>query len=274
MGQQETSFPVRVAVCGCCGRMGSEVSKALLKRQDLQLVAGIDIKEQGRDIGEVLVGQSANALIYDRIEEAVAAASPQVVVDFTHPSVVVENVKTCLRLKVSPVVGTTGWTEEKVREVDALAKEQGVPMVIAPNFAIGAVLMMKFAVEASRYFDRIEIIELHHDGKVDAPSGTALRTAELIHKGRNRAIAPPKVSHPEVLLDGALGGDFQGIRIHSIRLPGLVAHQEVLLGMPGQVLTIRHDALSREAFVPGVLLAIEKVLHLPPGVTFGLENLL
>ncbi len=266
--------PIRVCVVGCCGRMGREVVRGVLNRPNLQLVAGVDVQGVGQDLGEVLDGQPIGVAVCNDLEKALKESGPQVAVDFTHPSVVFDNVQTYLRCGVAPVVGTTGWTPDKVAAVDRVAKRKKIPAVIAPNFAIGAVLMMKFATEAARYFDRVEIIELHHDGKADAPSGTAMRTAELILQGRGKPFPEPKVKHPEVLVEGALGGDMQGIRLHSVRLPGLVAHQEVLLGMAGQVLTIRHDALTREAFVPGALLAVEKVLTLPPGVTYGLEHLL
>ncbi|MFA0768248.1 MAG: hypothetical protein OXFUSZZB_001576 [Candidatus Fervidibacter sp.] len=254
--------------------MGQEVTKAVLRHPRLQLVAGVDVRHVGEDVGALLLGQPVGVTVRDDLAKALQESGAQVAVDFTHPSVVLDNVRTCLKGGVSAVVGTTGWTAEKIAEVDRLAKRRRIPVVIAPNFAIGAVLMMKFAAEAARYFERVEIIELHHDGKADAPSGTALRTAELIRQARREPFPPPKVAQPEVLIGGVLGGEMDGIRIHSVRLPGLVAHQEVLLGMAGQVLTIRHDALSREAFVPGVLIAIERVRSLPPGVTYGLENLL
>jgi len=266
--------PIRVAVVGACGRMGREVVKGVLGHPRMQLVAAIDVREVGKDIGEVIGSHPVGVVVRNDLENALKESQAQVAVDFTHPSVVVDNVRTVLQCGVAPVVGTTGWMAEKVKVVDRLAKQKKVPVVIAPNFAIGAVLMMKFAMEAARYFDRVEIIEMHHDGKVDAPSGTALRTAELILKAHGKPFPEPKVKQPEVMLEGVLGGDLNGVRIHSVRLPGLVAHQEVIFGMAGQVLTIRHDSLSREAFVPGVLLAIEKVLSLPAGVTFGLENLL
>lgn len=272
--RQKAGQSIHVCVVGCCGKMGREIVKGVLSRPDFQLVAGVDVKEVGKDIGEVLGGQLLGISVRSDLANALKESGAQVAVDFTHPSVVFDNVLTCLDCSVSPVVGTTGWTPEKVDEIDRLAKSKKLPVVIAPNFSIGAVLMMKFGAEAANYFDRVEIIELHHDGKADAPSGTAIRTAESILQARDKPFPEPKVKHPEVLVSGALGGDFHGIRIHSVRLPGLVAHQEVLFGTVGQVLTIRHDTLSREAFVPGVLLAIEKVMMLPSGVTFGLEHLL
>lgn len=265
---------IKVAVVGACGRMGREVVKGILSRPNLQLVAAIDIKEVGKDIGEVIGSRTVGIPVSADLVAALKESNAQVAVDFTHPSVVFENVKAMLECGVAPVVGTTGWTPEKVKTIDRLAKRKKIPAIIAPNFAIGAVLMMKFAMEAAKYFDKVEIIELHHDGKADAPSGTALRTAELILKARGKPFPEPKVKQPEVLLEGALGGEMNGIRVHSVRLPGLVAHQEVIFGTVGQILTIRHDSLSRESFIPGVILAVEKVLSLPPGVVWGLENLL
>jgi len=266
--------PIKVAVVGACGRMGKEVVKGILSRTDFQLVAAVDVRDVGQDIGEIVGSKPLGIPVSSDLVAALKESGAQVAVDFTHPSVVFENVRKMIECGVAPVVGTTGWTEEKVKAIDRLAKRRKVPAVIAPNFAIGAVLMMKFAMEAAKYFDKVEIIELHHDGKADAPSGTAMRTAELILKARGKPFPEPKVKQPEVLLEGVLGGSMDGIRIHSVRLPGLVAHQEVIFGAVGQVLTIRHDSLSRESFIPGVLLAIEKVLSLPPGVVFGLENLL
>ncbi len=268
------NIPVRVAVVGACGRMGREVVKGILSRTNFQLVAAVDIREVGKDVGEIIGSKPLGIPVSGDLITALKGSNAQVAVDFTHPSVVFENVKRMIECGVAPVVGTTGWTAEKVKIIDRLAKRKKVPAIIAPNFAIGAVLMMKFSMEAARYFDKVEIVELHHDGKADAPSGTALRTAELILKVRGKPFPEPKVKEPEILLEGALGGSMDGIRIHSIRLPGLVAHQEVIFGIVGQILTIRHDSLSRESFIPGVLLAIEKVLSLPPGVVFGLENLL
>lgn len=265
---------ISVAVVGACGRMGKEIVKGILNRENLQLVAAVDIREVGRDIGEIIGGKPVGIPVNDDLVTSLKKSNAQVAVDFTHPSVTFDNVKVMLECGVAPVVGTTGWTPEKVKAIDRLAKRKKLPAIIAPNFAIGAVLMMKFAMEAAKYFDKVEIIELHHDGKADAPSGTALRTAELILKALSKPFPEPKVKQPEVMLEGVLGGEIDGIRIHSVRLPGLVAHQEVIFGTVGQILTIRHDSFSRESFVPGVLLAVEKVLSLPPGVVFGLENLL
>ena len=210
---------MRVIVFGYQGKLGAVLAAAL---------AGVGHEVLGVEIG-------------DEVPDGADAA-----VDFTQPGAVVANIERCLELGVPVVVGTTGWDAERGR-IDALARERGVAVFVAPNFSIGAVLMMRFAVEAVRHLPSAEIVELHHDTKLDAPSGTAKATA------------------------AAMGGDPP---IHSVRLPGLVAHQEVLLGGPGQLLTIRHDTLSREAFVPGVLLALERLAGLPPGLTVGLDALL
>jgi 4-hydroxy-tetrahydrodipicolinate reductase len=199
-------------------------------------------------VGQVMadaLGAAGHEVLGVEIGDEVPAGA-DAAVDFTQPDAVVGNVERCLELGTPVVVGTTGWEAERER-VDAAARERGVAVFVAPNFSIGAVLMMRFAEEAARYLPRAEIVELHNEAKKDAPSGTARATAE------------------------AMGGD---VAIHSVRLPGLVAHQEVLLAGDGQLLTIRHDSLSRESFVPGVLLALEKVRDLPPGLTVGLEALL
>ena len=193
-------------------------------------------------------------------------------VDFTTPDAVFDNVMTALDLGKRVVFGTTGLDEERLQEIDARARERSLGVVHAPNFAIGAVLMMRFAAEASRFFDQVEIIELHHDQKKDAPSGTAIKTAELIAEARKSRGEVAAVTETEVVA-GARGGEVQGVQVHSVRLPGLVAHQEVLLGLPGQTLTIRHDSFDRASFMPGVLLALRKVGEIT-GLVYGLEHLL
>ncbi|WP_132767083.1 4-hydroxy-tetrahydrodipicolinate reductase [Tepidibacillus fermentans] len=251
-------------VSGANGRMGREVVKMLKKDDDLLYVGGIDPIVSSQQ-------ETDDNPIYQRLEEALIAEKPDVIVDFTNPHVVKDNVRTAIELGVSPVVGTTGLTLEDILILDKLAKEHEIGGVIAPNFAIGAVLMMKFAQTAAKYMPNVEIIEYHHDQKLDAPSGTALKTAELIQQVRKEL----KQGHPneKETLIGARGGAFSGFRIHSVRLPGLVAHQEVILGDLGQTLTIRHDSIDRESFMPGVNLAIKKVKSLR-GIIYGLEHLL
>ena len=251
-------------VSGANGRMGSEVVKMVKQDDELLYVGGIDpIGNQGKG--------SDDLPVYQRLEEALIAEKPDVIVDFTNPQTVKDNVRIAIEMGVSPVVGTTGLTQDEILYLDKLAKENGVGGIIAPNFAVGAVLMMKFAQTAAKYMPHVEIIEYHHDQKLDAPSGTALKTAELIQHSRKDI----RQGHPDEkeTLAGARGGEYQGFRIHSVRLPGLVAHQEVIFGDLGQTLTIRHDSIHRESFMPGVNLAIKKVKSVQ-GIVYGLEHLL
>jgi 4-hydroxy-tetrahydrodipicolinate reductase len=249
--------------------MGREVCRAVLADQELHLVAAVDVRDNA-SFGEVIGMDNLGVKIKISDElEALTDAEVDVAVDFTHPSAVMSNVRWCIRHAVHAVVGTTGITQENLDEIEKLIDEEGgeSSVFVAPNFAIGAVLMMKFAATASRYLPSVEIIELHHDQKADAPSGTAAKTAAEIAAARD-------VGTPAVRGDAAFrGGDVEGIRIHSVRLAGLVAHQEVLLGSPGQLLTIRHDSFERASFMPGVLLAIKEVAK-RPGLTYGLEHLL
>jgi 4-hydroxy-tetrahydrodipicolinate reductase len=203
--------------------------------------------------------------------DALTEAEAEVAVDFTHPSAVMDNVRWAIDRAMHMVVGTTGWTEEDLTEIEQRLEKAGNAsnVFVAPNFAIGAVLAQRFAAEAARFFPAVEIIELHHDGKADAPSGTALATARRLTAARSDAYRGPDAES----LRGSRGGDVEGVRIHSVRLPGLVAHQEVILGGPGQVLTIRHDSLDRSSFMPGVLLAVREVGR-RAGLTVGLDALL
>lgn len=242
---------MKVAVFGARGRMGAEVCRAVEAADDLELVAAIDAGD-------------------DR-EPAEAA---EVVVDFTVPDVVMANLSWCIDHRVHAVVGTTGFTDERLAQVrDRLAAEPGVNIVVAPNFSIGAVLMMHFAEQAARFFESAEIIELHHPNKVDAPSGTAQATARRIAAARDAAGLAGVPDATTTALDGARGADVAGIHVHGIRLRGLVAHQEVLFGSVGETLTIRHDSLDRSGFMPGVLAAVRAVPGLP-GLTVGIDALL
>lgn len=240
---------IRVGVLGTRGRMGAEVVRAVQAADDLAFVAGAD------------VGDPRDPL-----------AAADVIVDFTHPDAVMDNVRWCVDHGVHAVVGTTGFDEDKLAAVRMwLSGASGVNVLIAPNFGIGAVLMMDFARRAASFFDSVEVIELHHPHKADAPSGTARRTAGLIAAAR--ADAGPSPDATTTALDGARGADVNGVRVHAVRLSGLIAHQEVLLGGHGETLTIRHDSLSRESFMPGVLLGVRRVGELP-GLTVGIESLL
>lgn len=261
---------VKVLVTGACGRMGQAVVKAVLDDKDLELVAAVDLKG-GMDAGTAAGTAPCGVVVSTELSKAIQETKPEVMVDFTRPDVVFENAMAAIKLGVSPVIGTTGLSEEAKNEIKKLAEEKKVPVFIAPNFAIGAVLMMLMARQAAKYLPDVEIIELHHDKKLDAPSGTAVQTAQLIQEVREAH----KQGHPDEKekMTGARGAEYEGIRIHSVRLPGYVAHQEVIFGGLGQTLTIRHDSLDRESFMPGVVLACKKVRSLS-GLTVGLEKIL
>ncbi|MCW2631010.1 4-hydroxy-tetrahydrodipicolinate reductase [Mycobacterium sp.] len=242
---------MRVGVLGAKGKVGATMVAAVEAAEDLTFTAGVDA-------GDPL------SLFTD--------SETEVVIDFTHPDVVMDNLKFLIDNGIHAVVGTTGFTDERVSQVKVwLADKSDVAVLIAPNFAIGAVLSMRFAKQAARFFESVEVIELHHPHKADAPSGTAARTARLIAEARKGL--PPNPDATSTGLEGARGADVDGIPVHSVRLAGLVAHQEVLFGTQGETLTIRHDSLDRTSFVPGVLLAVRTVGE-HPGLTVGLEPLL
>ncbi|MFI2752717.1 4-hydroxy-tetrahydrodipicolinate reductase [Cellulomonas sp. P22] len=244
---------IKVAVLGAAGRMGSTVVEAVEAAPDLELVAALDAHH---DVAE-LVGSGA-----------------QVAVDFTVPSATEANVLALVDAGIHAVVGTTGWSEESLGRVrDRLTDQPGVGVLIAPNFALGAVLAMTFAARAARYFESVEVVELHHPEKVDAPSGTARHTAEAIARSRAAAGLGVSPDATTTALDGARGADVEGVRVHAVRLRGLVAHEEILLGNPGEMLTIRHDSFDRVSFMPGVLLGVREVGR-RPGLTVGLEHVL
>jgi 4-hydroxy-tetrahydrodipicolinate reductase len=245
--------PIRVGVLGARGRMGLEVCKAVDAAEDLELVAMIDQ-------GDWLFNASD--------------AGAQVVVDFTTPDVVMDNLHWAVDQGINCVVGTTGFTEQRLSRLRTwLSHKPDVGVIVAPNFGIGAVLMMQFAARAARYFESAEIIEMHHPRKLDAPSGTAGHTARLIAAARAEAELGPMPDATKEELAGARGTDVEGVRVHSVRAAGLVAHQEVLFGTQGETLTIRHDSLDRSSFMPGVLLAVRSVLD-RPGLTIGIDSLL
>jgi 4-hydroxy-tetrahydrodipicolinate reductase len=241
---------IKVGVLGARGRMGSEVVKAVNEATDLELVAALDLG----DSLEVLVTNGA-----------------QVVVDFTTPDSVMANLEFLIGNNINAVIGTTGFDGARIAKIKSLLASSKSGVLIAPNFAIGAVLMMEFATKAAKYFESAEIIELHHPNKVDAPSGTAARTAELMSNARRDAGLAPMPDATSTSLDGARGATVGDIPVHSVRLRGLVAHQEVLLGGIGETLSIRHDSIDRVGFMPGVLLGVRQVVT-HPGLTFGLEN--
>lgn len=261
---------IRVLVSGCCGRVGREVVKMVLKDSELQLVAAVDQVNLDKDVGALVGIDPVGINIQKELSEAIVNSRPQVMVDFSTPMSVKENAKTALKLKVHVVIGTTGLSTTDLDELAGLCKEYQSNALVAPNFAVGALLMMRFAAMAAKYFPHVEIIELHHDQKLDAPSGTAIKTAEMIMASKND-IAAEQIGEEKI--KGARGGEMGGIHLHSIRLPGLIAHQEVIFGGEGQILTIRHDSLSRESFMPGVALAVKKIMN-SPGLTYGLEQFL
>jgi 4-hydroxy-tetrahydrodipicolinate reductase len=243
---------IRVGVLGAKGRMGSEVCRTVEAAPDMELT------------GQVDVGDSREML-----------AGSDVVVDFTHPDAVIDNLMWCIDQDMIPIVGTSGFDEARLAEVDGLvAEKHGSRALIVPNFSVGAVLMMRFAAQAAPFFESAEVIELHHARKADAPSGTSSRTASMISQARQAAGlgAPPDATMTAA--EGARGTEVGGVHVHSVRLAGLVAHQEVLLGGHGEVLTIRHDSLDRSSFMPGVLVAIRGAAKLPHGLTVGLDGLL
>lgn len=241
---------IKVGVFGAKGRMGSEVVRAVEEADDTELVAGVDENEE-RD----------------------GVRGAEVVVDFTHPDSVMGNLRWLVSNGIHAVVGTTGLDDARLTELrDLLAENPGVNVLVAPNFGIGAVLMMHFAAKAAPHFDSAEIVELHHPNKADAPSGTASRTADLVAAAREGNEEMPDATTTEV--PGARGAEVSGVRVHALRLSGLIAHQEVILGTHGETLKIRHDSMSRESFMPGVLLGVRRVAGLPEQLTMGLEPLL
>lgn len=258
--------------------MGREVVRAVSEAEGMELVAAIDHHAVGQDAGALAGVGTLNVPITDSLQTALTwdRQPPEVLVDFTVPASVKGNVDLALKSGVSPVIGTTGLSAGDLREIDALA--QGIGAFIAPNFAIGAVLMMQFAAQAAKYLPDVEIIELHHEKKVDSPSGTALLTAQKIGQARKEANAVPRPLPTDLIekAPGARGARAENtgdVPIHSVRLPGFVAHQEVIFGGTGEILTLRHDSTDRRSFMPGVLLAIRKVRSLS-GLVIGLENLL
>ncbi|NLY56252.1 MAG: 4-hydroxy-tetrahydrodipicolinate reductase [Firmicutes bacterium] len=261
---------IRVLVVGACGKMGSEVVRAIDGEPDLELVGAVDHSHTGEDIGSIALGRTNGVLVDNNLERALAKAEPEVCVDFTRPEGLFSRIQTVLNAGVHPVVGTTGLTQVELADLSELCNRLQKGAIIAPNFAIGALLMMKFAKEAARFFPAVEIIELHHPKKVDAPSGTAIKTAEMILETQTKQQSEATQIES---VHGVRGGELGGVRIHSVRLPGFVAHQEVIFGGPGQVLTIRHDSMNRESFMPGVILAIRKVRELT-GLVYGLDKLI
>ncbi len=261
---------IKVGVSGAAGRMGKEVVKTVINDSELELVCAIDKFQTGQNVYESVIIESDTA-------KSIEINNPDVIVDFTEPSAVFENAKTYLNMGVAPVIGTTGLTVNQIEELKNLSQKKQKGCLIAPNFAIGAVLMMMFAKSAAKYFNNAEIIELHHNQKKDAPSGTAIKTAQMMSEV-NPDFQEGNVQETE-LIQGSRGGLYKNgsgmgkINIHSIRMPGFVASQEVIFGSNGQTLTIKHDTINRECFMSGVVLAIKHV-YKNNDFVFGLENIL
>ena len=244
---------IKVGVLGGRGRVGSEVCRAVEAADDTDLVAVVDLDDE---------------------LDALVTAGAEVVVDFTHPDAVMDNLEFCIDHGIHAVVGTTGFDDDRLATLRGwLEQSPDTGVLIAPNFAIGAILMMRFAAIAAPFYESVEIVELHHPDKADAPSGTARRTAELIAAARRASGSPPVPDATTTSLDGARGADVDGIRVHGLRVRGLVAHQEVILGGEGETLTIRHDSLDRASFTPGVLTGVRRIAS-RPGLTVGLETFL
>ena len=263
---------IRVAVSGACGKMGQAVIKAVNAEEDMILVSAIDIANTGKDIGEVVENTPCGVLVESSLEEALKTKEIGAVVDFTNPDLVFQNTKLILENGARPIIGTTGLNEGQLEEIRKLSRQKGLGALIAPNFAVGAVLMMMFSQKAAKYFSNAEIIELHHNKKKDAPSGTAIKTAQLMTQERQTFGAD---NCPETeTYKGSRGGITESnIHIHSVRLPGFIAHQEVIFGGSGQALTIRHDSFDRISFMPGVILSIRQVMSKNDFI-YGLENIL
>jgi 4-hydroxy-tetrahydrodipicolinate reductase len=272
---------IPVVINGATGKMGRETIKALAQAPDMNLMGAIarNAEHQGKDAGELAgLSEPLEVPITNQLEPMLGYVAgerqmqPGVMVDFTHPDSIYDNIRRAIAYGIRPVVGTTGLSPEQIQDLADFADKASTGCLIIPNFSIGMVLLQQAAVTASQYFDHVEIIELHHNQKADAPSGTAIQTAQMLAE-MGKTFNPPVVEETEKI-KGARGSQAQdGIRIHSIRLPGLIAHQEVIFGAPGQIYTLRHDTSDRACYMPGVLLAIRKVLQLK-SLVYGLEKIL
>lgn len=262
---------IRILNNGACGRMGRAMASNILQEEDMNIVAAVDVKGAGADMGILTGGPAIGVIVEDDLEAAIKRSRPDVMLDFTNAQAAIKNIRTALTNGVACVIGSTGMTEDNLAEIADLAKANHTPIFIAPNFAISAVLMMRFAAEAVKYMPNFEIVEIHDSHKLDAPSGTAMNSAKLICDNRD-AFAQDQ-PHSFEVLPGCRGGDYQGARIHSVRIPGVLSVQDCIFGAPGQILTIRAESTNRECFFPGVALALRKIQSLE-GLTFGLDKLL
>lgn len=263
---------IKVAIAGARGRMGSAAVNAITETEGMEIVATLDYKNEGLFLHENMVNEHQVGIpIYTCFEQLAENTTPDVLLDLTEPDAVYTNMHNAITRGIRPVVGTSGLSNDNIEALTNISAERGVGGIIAPNFSIGAVLMMKFSAMAARYLGDIEIIESHHDQKLDAPSGTAMKTVEMIKNVRTAHIQ----GHPDEKeqISGARGADIEGMKIHSVRLPGLLAHQEVLLGSKGELLTIRHDSFDRSCFMPGIIMAIQNVME-QKELIYGLENII
>ncbi|WEK55724.1 MAG: 4-hydroxy-tetrahydrodipicolinate reductase [Candidatus Cohnella colombiensis] len=262
---------IKVAVAGAGGRMGREVVRMVLEDSELQLVAAIDRSSGDVDAASLIGKPNCGVIVKSDLAEALSENRPDVLVDFTNPKSAMPNTETAIYYGVRPVVGTTGFTPEQIVDLDKQCRAQGIGGLIAPNFSIGAILMMKFSAMAAKYFPHVEIIEYHGDQKLDAPSGTSIKTAEWISEARQEL----RQGNPqeEEVIEGARGGYYNGFRIHSVRLPGVFAQQEVIFGAFGQTLKIRHDSYDRAGYMPGVNTAIKRIMT-TTGMVYGFEHFL
>lgn len=273
-----TESLIPVVVNGAVGKMGREVVKAVSQAEDMMLVGAVDHNPDyhGQDVGEVVGCGALEVPIVNDLQSILVLATQEriqgVMVDFTHPNGVYENVRSAIAYGVRPVVGTTGLSEEQIKELGKFAEKASTGCLIIPNFSIGMVLLQQAAIQASQYFNHVEIVELHHNQKADAPSGTAVKTAQML-SDLGKTYNPPSVKETETIQGarGGLGND--NIRIHSVRLPGLIAHQEILFGAKGELYTLRHDTSDRSCYMTGVLLAIRKITQLQ-SLVYGLEKIL
>ncbi|NEW06047.1 4-hydroxy-tetrahydrodipicolinate reductase [Paenibacillus sp. SYP-B3998] len=260
---------IRVAVIGASGRMGREVVKTVLTEPDMELATGVDRSSGPIDLGRMVGLDECGVKMQNDLELALVESRADVLVDFTGPQTAASHTNLAIRLGIRPVMGTTGFTPQDIIDLDKLCHEKSIGGLIAPNFSIGAILMMKFAAQASKYFPHLEIIEYHGDQKLDAPSGTSVKTAELISEVREEL----RQGNPkeEETIEGSRGGYYNGFRIHSVRLPGIFAQQEVVMAQHGQSLKIRHDSYDRAAYMPGVAIAVRKVMTYT-GMIYGFEH--
>ncbi|RIJ98028.1 MAG: 4-hydroxy-tetrahydrodipicolinate reductase [Armatimonadetes bacterium] len=263
--------PIRLALAGAAGKMGAEVVAAVQHERDIELVLVADRSHGGESLRKVLGTQFPDLKIDERLGAALDREKPDVLVDFTHPAAAPEHALSALTRGIAVVIGTSGVSSDDLKEIAIAADRSGKAALVVPNFAIGAVLMMRFCELAARWMPNCEIVEMHHDAKADAPSGTAHLTAERIGRARS---TPPKPIRTEVFrVEGVRGGAHEGVPIHSVRLPGLVAHQQVIFGARGETLILRHDSLDRSSFMEGVRLAIRRVGEMK-GLVVGLDSLL